>query len=97
MGALTLNSRAMKRRGLTLDNAEYRVYRCTQCGRIALYDEERMMLYYDAKNLGMVCLYDIVGQEPFRCPTCRSEDSFDEVPNVTEEDVRDTEWSFIIL
>ena len=83
-------------RGGKIDNADYRVYKCAECGRFALYDEEICFIYLDPERLKMTegRLYGIT-DATLPCPGCHHTESFEEAADGDLAAIEASEWSFV--
>lgn len=57
-------------RGAIVDNAEYVFLHCANCGRIVIYDLERMQLYQDPRRLRVSTLYGTNADDSAQCSGC---------------------------
>lgn len=80
-----------------VDNAEFIMMKCSNCGSLALYDAESSFIYLNPKDLTQKCLYGLNIGEPVFCPSCKKENSLEEASDNDLEDVMNSEWAFLIV
>jgi DNA-directed RNA polymerase subunit RPC12/RpoP len=89
------NWHELAKRGARIDNAEYVFYVCAGCGRIVLYEEEFMALFYSPAELKRGGrLYS--SEDEIRCPDCGAVSRFMEADESHREAVQESHWGFAL-
>lgn len=90
-----INYKKLAEHGALIDNADFIMLKCNFCGKLALYDEERALLYLNPQNLSAVVMYGVSNCSPVYCPCCKHENSFEEIDDNDKDKILNSEWAFI--
>jgi predicted nucleic-acid-binding Zn-ribbon protein len=95
--ALTVkNYDEIAKRGAQIDNAEFVILKCSECGSYALYDEEVSFIYMNPADLTKKTLYGLNIAKNVGCISCGKMDSFEEVKEEEYDAVLGSEWRFTL-